>query len=238
MSVLPGLQHALQGGRNGVLYASKTRFVDGVLKGLLHSRTSKLDTFVRILDDTIEHAGSLGGFSLLYKVMMSLLQRTYQSRWHPALAGFLGGALVWGNESRFTETLNLYICSRALFALAKTCTARAQLSILPKLPISPFRLWAAMAWALVMLLFEEGAPLQPSLASSMQYVFRDSDKNGREGWLPNLGNGATFVPMLSLSVAVAKLLTTCYLRPAVPCAPSRLIRRASSILTEQLLDNF
>eukprot|EP00927_Polykrikos_kofoidii_P067036 TRINITY_DN62574_c0_g1_i1.p1 TRINITY_DN62574_c0_g1~~TRINITY_DN62574_c0_g1_i1.p1 ORF type:complete len:247 (-),score=39.56 TRINITY_DN62574_c0_g1_i1:84-824(-) len=233
MSALSPLQIVLQGGRNGALYATKIRFVDGCVKALLYSRSSALGALTKVLDDTIEHASSLGGFAFLYKAFVLALESLCRRRWfwHPAAAGFVGGAVMWGRRSQFNEMINLYVFSRVCFALAQSST-RSLPSI--SFPMPPFRLWAAVVWALVMVQFESGAPLQPSLAASMRYLYRDSDIGGIEGWKRHLGRGAKFVPTLSMLVVAVRLLIAGLARKS-PLVSGDLPRVPSDSF-EQLLD--
>lgn len=239
MLLSPPFAAALNAGRNGVLYATRIRFVDGGVKALLYSRTSTFNAFVKVLDDTIEHASSLGSFALLYKVLLAIQRRHQRSQpWQPALAGFVGGFLIWGRRTRFNEMINLYISSRVLFALAKALKRQISMSVadrrrgmvaLPGMPISPFRLWAALTWALLMFQFEEEEPLQSSLASSLRYIYRDSNIMGQDGWVRNLGVGAKFIPPLTAFVVVSRVLSALFTR-YVRRGKEELTRRSTSQL--------
>eukprot|EP00929_Paragymnodinium_shiwhaense_P013462 TRINITY_DN121301_c0_g1_i1.p1 TRINITY_DN121301_c0_g1~~TRINITY_DN121301_c0_g1_i1.p1 ORF type:complete len:289 (+),score=61.72 TRINITY_DN121301_c0_g1_i1:34-900(+) len=206
-SALSLLLTTAQSGRNGVLYATKIRFVDGCIKALLYSRGHPSAAVVKILDETIEHATSLGSFALIYKSTLVSLGLLYKQkrRWHAALAGFLGGFFVWGRRSRLHEMINLYIFARVCFACAGSLAAKIPHDVYSNFQVTPFRVWAALTWGFVMMQFEEGSPLQHSLAASMRYLYRDSELRGRSSWAPSLGKGAQYVPFVSALVAVAKV---------------------------------
>ncbi len=82
--------------------------------------------------------------------------------------------------SRSILQINLYLLSRILYALVQLCAERGYL---PR-PQSPdpgqpaaFPWFAAVVWGVVLWLFEYHKPhLQPSLQSSMTYLYHDSNK--------------------------------------------------------------
>lgn len=67
----------------------------------------------------------------------------------------------------------MYLLSRVLFAL---CRLGLEKGYIPKLRWDPFPLHTAVIWGLVLWLFEYHRPtLQPSLQSSMTYLYEDSN---------------------------------------------------------------
>ena len=70
--------------------------------------------------------------------------------------------------------INLYLLSRILYGLAKLAVKRGYIPT-PKRPVFPW--FAAIVWGIVLWLFEyERNTLQPSLRSSMTYLYHDSNK--------------------------------------------------------------
>lgn len=67
----------------------------------------------------------------------------------------------------------MYLTSRVLFAL---CRLGVEKGYIPELKWDPFPLHTAVVWGLVLWLFEyHRSTLQPSLQSSMTYLYDDSN---------------------------------------------------------------
>ena len=68
----------------------------------------------------------------------------------------------------------MYLLSRILFGLVRVGQVK---SIIPTLKFDAFPWFAAIVWAIVLWLFEYYQySLQPSLQSSMTYLYHDSNK--------------------------------------------------------------
>uniref|UniRef100_A0A7S3Z0U8 Uncharacterized protein n=1 Tax=Lotharella globosa TaxID=91324 RepID=A0A7S3Z0U8_9EUKA len=92
-----------------------------------------------------------------------------------ALAGGLGGSLVFGDDTSINTQINLYVFSRVAKALGHLILERQWI---PKWK-HWYRIWAGLSWALVMVLFSKKRhTLQKSLTSSMIYLYEDSDIPG------------------------------------------------------------
>ena len=135
-----------------------------------------------------EHARNLAWFAAIYKgvlVVGRLLHAAAGARpaaggidqpaaaWHAAVAGAVGAHFVWAPYSNLNFQIVLYLLSRVLVAACKTLARRGVL------PFSAFRfpdVYPALAvatWAAVMYLFEsDPAALHPSLAASMNEIYR------------------------------------------------------------------
>lgn len=93
--------------RNGIFYGTRIRFVDAVIKSLLYSDKnifSNYGEFYKIVDATFYHGCNLGLSLGINKVVLMIMRRlnggvTLARDW--AIAGFFGGLLVWGNDTRF-----------------------------------------------------------------------------------------------------------------------------------------
>lgn len=69
--------------------------------------------------------------------------------------------------------ISMYLLSRVLFAL---CRLGVEEGYIPKPRWDPFPLFTGLVWGLVLWLFEYHRPtLQPSLQSSMTYLYQDSN---------------------------------------------------------------
>lgn len=68
----------------------------------------------------------------------------------------------------------MYLTSRVLFAL---CRLGVEKGYIPQFSRDPFPLYTGLVWGVVMWLFEyHQHTLQPSLQSSMTYLYKDSNK--------------------------------------------------------------
>lgn len=82
-------------------------------------------------------------------------------------------AMLSNNPSIPSLQINMYLTSRVLFAL---CRLGVEKGYIPKLRWDPFPLHTAVVWGLVLWLFEyHRNTLQPSLQSSMTYLYEDSN---------------------------------------------------------------
>nr|XP_031543775.1 peroxisomal membrane protein 4 isoform X1 [Vicugna pacos] len=128
-----------------------------------------------ILQATYTHSRNLASFVFTYKGLCALQSHlqgeTYQV--HSFLAAFIGGLLVFGNNSTINSQINMYLMSRILFAL---CRLGVEKGYIPEPRWEPSRLFNGLVWGLVLWLFEYHRPtLQPSLQSSMTYLYEDSN---------------------------------------------------------------
>lgn len=207
----------LRGFRNGLLFGTRIRLVDGFVKALLYHKGSVASAVKQVVDITFEHGSSLGTQVCLHKLVLLLLFKIKKQEepWHWAIGGVASGALVWGRSTRFNEMLNLYLFSRVLVAWAKT------IEVPSLVQRHAFRVWSTFIWAAVMYQFRVQQPLQITLVRSMQYLHDDSLREGWASWGAHLGSGAKSVPYLVLLVSVAKvLLRSDKSPPSVPRAPS------------------
>lgn len=204
----------LKGARNAILFGTKIRLVDGIVKALLYSKGTLTDSIKQVVDVTFEHGSSLAAQVFFHKTLLILLRRIQgQDRpWHAALGGFIAGALIWGRTSRFNEMLNLYLLSRVLLAFART------VEVPPVVSNHSNRAFSALIWAAVMYQFHTKMPLQVTLETTMTYLHHDSMRYGWKSWGPNLGYGARAVPYVAALVWFLKLsgLLTLFLLGLIP----------------------
>ncbi|XP_045384763.1 peroxisomal membrane protein 4 isoform X2 [Lemur catta] len=128
-----------------------------------------------ILQATYTHSRNLACFVFTYKGLCALQSRvqgkTYQ--FHSFLAAFIGGMLVFGDNNNINSQISMYLLSRVLFAL---CRLGVEKGYIPEPKRDLFPVFTAVVWGLVLWLFEYHRPtLQPSLQSSMTYLYDDSN---------------------------------------------------------------
>ncbi|XP_040837559.1 peroxisomal membrane protein 4 [Ochotona curzoniae] len=165
----------LKGFRNGAVYGVKIRAPHALVMTLLFRSGSFREKLRTILQATYTHSRNLAYFVFAYKALCSLQShvqgKTHQL--HPFLAAFIGGYLIFGENNNINSQINMYLTSRALFAL---CRLGVEKGYIPQLKWDPFPLHTAVIWGLVLWLFEyHRSTLQPSLQSSMTYLYDDSN---------------------------------------------------------------
>jgi len=190
-----------KGFRNAMLLGTRIRLIDGIVKALLFNKGSWVAAAKQVIDITFEHGFSLGSQVFLHKNILLLLRKLQgrEEHWHSAIGGLIGGALVWGRQTRFNEMLNLYVFARVIVAFGKSQEVPTVLTN------HGFRIWAAFTWAMVMFQFRAKRPIQPTLASTMRYLHDDSTLTGSDSWLKNLGPGGQYFPYVSALVVFLKL---------------------------------
>ncbi|KAM4831758.1 peroxisomal membrane protein 4 [Urocitellus parryii] len=165
----------IKGFRNGIVYGVKIRAPHALVMTFLFRSGSLRDKLRAILQATYTHSRNLACFVFVYKGLCALQSHTqgkaYQS--HSFLAAFIGGFLIFGDNNNINSQINMYLTSRVLFAL---CRLGVEKGYIPELRWDPFPLYTAVVWGLVLWLFEYHRPtLQPSLQSSMTYLYEDSN---------------------------------------------------------------
>lgn len=180
----------LKGLRNGVEYGSKVRFVHTLVMTLLFRDVTLKQApalFKNICSMAIEHGKNLGLFVLSYKAGYKLLDRLAKpSSLNHLLSGMLFGALIFGKKTGVNHQIVLYLFSRVAIGLATLLYRKlGQLSQgkLGKIGFIEqgygYYLLSAVCWGVVMWLFEKDkSTLQPSLKSSMEFLYKESDQVG------------------------------------------------------------
>ncbi|XP_012493169.1 PREDICTED: peroxisomal membrane protein 4 isoform X2 [Propithecus coquereli] len=169
-----------QGGCQGFLdlvtcYGAKIRAPHALVMTFLFRSGSLREKLRAILQATYIHSRNLACFVFIYKGLCALQShvqgKTYQ--FHSFLAAFFGGMLVFGERNNINSQISMYLLSRVLFALCRLGMEKGYIPE-PKQDLSP--VFNALVWGLVLWLFEyHRATLQPSLQSSMTYLYNDSN---------------------------------------------------------------
>eukprot|EP00299_Pterocystis_sp_00344_P012908 c6259_g1_i1.p1 GENE.c6259_g1_i1~~c6259_g1_i1.p1 ORF type:complete len:186 (-),score=25.45 c6259_g1_i1:71-628(-) len=178
----------LRGGRNGITYGAKIRFPHALVMVGLFAEGSLQEKLSKILELTFTHARNLCCFVTLYKALLEVMRKITgkKSSSHSAVAGAIGGYLVFGTNSPVNQQINLYLLSRIIFAGVKLAASR---NVVPApegsaLERHSFSMFAAVVWAVVMWMFEfQDNVLQPSLRKSMKFLYWDSN-NADSSWWP------------------------------------------------------
>lgn len=165
----------LRGVRNGIYYGGKVRFMHSFVMALTFMRGSLKERILRVYTLTKEHSLSLGLYVGLYKTVVMLLEKLTlrNSNWYYFIAGLVSGYMVYRDgSSSINQQIIMYLLSRDLIGGAKNLQ---EAGVLPKVKF--FSILAAMSWGVVMLLFEDNKKtLQKSLASSMDFLYHQSDQ--------------------------------------------------------------
>ncbi|KAL1839853.1 hypothetical protein VTJ49DRAFT_1084 [Mycothermus thermophilus] len=179
----------IKGARNGAVYGTKVRFPHALVMIMLFRSGSAFvsrfrDKIRQIFRATRIHARNLAKFAAIYKGTCP-----YDS----FLAGLLGGYLVFGQRSPRTGKISsvsqqivIYVFARVVLALAKLAVQPGNAASLPVVSRPgtselvrrhAWPVFASLSWAMVMHLFRwHPAELQPSLRSSMTYIYSNADE--------------------------------------------------------------
>ncbi|KAG5836146.1 peroxisomal membrane protein 4 [Anguilla rostrata] len=165
----------IKGFRNGAVYGAKIRAPHALVMTFLFKSGSLKDKLKAIAQATYTHSRNLAYFVFTYKGLQALQERvqgkSLQSQ--SFLAACLGGWLVFGDNNHINSQINMYLLSRILFALSRLAVEKGYV---PQPKRDPFPLFAALVWGVVLWLFEyHPHTLQPSLQSSMNYLYHDSN---------------------------------------------------------------
>ncbi|XP_051931248.1 peroxisomal membrane protein 4 [Hippocampus zosterae] len=164
-----------KGFRNGAVYGAKIRAPHAFVMTFLFRSGSLEEKLRAILKATYTHSRNLACFVFTYKGLQALQEklqgRSLQS--HSFLAACVGGWLVFGDNNNINSQINMYLLSRILFALSRLAVEKG---VVPQPKRDLFPLFATLVWGLVLWLFEyHPHTLQPSLQSSMNYLYHDSN---------------------------------------------------------------
>ncbi|XP_051985855.1 peroxisomal membrane protein 4 [Xyrauchen texanus] len=165
----------VKGFRNGAVYGAKIRAPHALVMTFLFRSGSLREKLKAIAQATYTHSRNLACFVFTYKGLQAI-QKHVQGKplqAHSFLAACFGGWLVFGENNNINSQINMYLLSRILFALSRLAVEKGFISQ-PKR--DPFPLFATLVWGIVLWLFEYYPhTLQPSLQSSMNYLYHDSN---------------------------------------------------------------
>ncbi|KAK3990254.1 peroxisomal membrane protein 4 [Cladorrhinum sp. PSN332] len=180
--------------RNGAVYGTKVRFPHAFVMIMLFRSGTLQEKARLIFRATKTHARNLAKFATIYKATCMFL-KAYgatpgkEGPYDSFIAGLLGGYIVFGQRSRsgkissVNQQIVIYVFARAVLALARLAvkpgTGLPGVSEPQRSASISYYAWpvfASVSWGAVMHLFKrQAAELQPSLRSSMTYIYADSD---------------------------------------------------------------
>lgn len=186
----------IKSARNGAVYGAKVRFPHALVMVFLFRSGTFREKVSLILKATRTHAKNLATFATVYKSSMFVLRHIFnqgkEGPYDTFFAGLLGGYYVFGRgtQGSVNQQIVIYVFARVMLAVAK-------LSLQPSTPSSPspspiadlitpaaraaiqehaWTVFASLSWAFVMYIFRwHPESIQPSLRSSMKYIYVDSD---------------------------------------------------------------
>ncbi|CAE6437455.1 unnamed protein product [Rhizoctonia solani] len=178
----------LKGARNGFVYGVKIRFPHALLMAILFGRGDWSQRAKMIFKATKQHATNLAKFVTIYKTLLLIQRRANggkEKRADSFFAGLIGGYVVFGDRTAINEQIVLYVCSRVVASFIPRAFPSAPHNpdadvLIPTRSVPPdsriFSVFAALSWGAVMWLFKyRPETLQPGMANSMQYLYRDSE---------------------------------------------------------------
>ncbi|KAK3936179.1 peroxisomal membrane protein 4 [Diplogelasinospora grovesii] len=181
--------------RNGAVYGCKVRFPHALVMVLLFRSGTFREKAWLIFRATRIHAMNLARFATVYKLTCLLLKHYgatpgKEGPFDTFIAGLLGGYFVFGQRSKRSGKISSVNQQIVIYVFARVVLALARLAVKPGhgLPVvsEPNRsavishyawpVFASVSWASVMYLFRwHAAELQPSLRSSMTYIYSNSE---------------------------------------------------------------
>ncbi|XP_026553426.1 peroxisomal membrane protein 4 [Pseudonaja textilis] len=165
----------LKGFRNGAVYGAKIRAPHALVMTFLFKSGSLKEKLKTILQATYTHSRCLSYFVFIYKGLMAMQSQMQGKKvpLHSFIAAFIGGWLVFGESNNINSQINMYLLSRILFGLSRLAVEKGYI---PQPKQDTFPIFAAMVWGIILWLFEyHRHTLQPSLQSSMTYLYDDSN---------------------------------------------------------------
>jgi peroxisomal membrane protein 4 len=163
---------AFRGLRNGMYYGGKVRLIHSLVMTILFKDGSLKDKLKCIVKLTLEHAINLGLFVFIYKLTVCILKHLFKTKNKLVnfVAGLVGSYFMWTKRSPVNMQIMLYLLSRNILAISNMVAEK----YFPN--VKGFQITSMIVWGVVMFLFESNPnSLQQSLASSMQFIYKDSD---------------------------------------------------------------
>lgn len=175
----------LKGARNGFTYGAKIRFPHALVMVFLFRSGTLREKLRIVFKATFQHARNLATFATIYKTMLLLFRKSSpegkESSFHTFLAGLVGGYMVFGRgiQSSVNQQIVIYVFARVVLALARLSVQRGGAipqELRERATNNAWPVFAALSWAGVMWLYRwHPETIQPSLKSSMKYIYVDSN---------------------------------------------------------------
>ena len=131
-----------------------------------------------IFSATWQHSRNLACYVSLYKFVCCVMRhiRGKETPLNSIVGGAVGGAIMFGSNTPVNAQINMYVMSRVILGGVRALSVNGYLPASESVP-QAYTLYAAATWAAVMYLFEwHEKHLQKSLATSMQYLYHESNE--------------------------------------------------------------
>ncbi|KAK4117259.1 peroxisomal membrane protein 4 [Canariomyces notabilis] len=185
----------VKGARNGAVYGTKVRFPHALVMIMLFRSGTLREKARLIFRATRTHARNLAKFAAIYKATCLLLKwygttPGKEGPYDSFIAGLVGGYVVFGQRSKRSGKISSVNQQIVIYVFARVVLALARMAVKPGYGLpgvsEPQRsaaisyyawpVFASVSWAAVMHLFRwHAAELQPSLRSSMTYIYANAD---------------------------------------------------------------
>ncbi|CAG9323768.1 unnamed protein product [Blepharisma stoltei] len=170
---------AVKGLASGLGYGAKVRFTHSIVISALFGKGNLKKRVLQIIKNTTEHSKNLGVYVFIYKSLLCFITkiRGKAAPGNSAMSGLISSYFIFSKETPVNSQITLYLFSRILTGSTKLLYARKIIPAMPWLEKWSFALLTIFCWASVMYLFEKDKTcLQSSLASSMDFLYVDSEK--------------------------------------------------------------
>ena len=177
---------SLRGAVNGFTYGARIRFVHALVMGILFKKTSLFDKVKDAFLLARDHGVRLALFVFIYKTIVGALEIILKGaqHWHTFIGGAIGGFFIFRKWNPINAQIVMYLMARNLLGGAEKLR---RMGYFPKK--SQFAILATVCWGVVMLFYDlDASVLQKSLASSMDYLYKETEKY--ESW-------RNFIPFLN-----------------------------------------
>lgn len=165
---------AFRGLRNGVYYGARLRFLHSLFIAILFKKGSSKELLTSICELTFEHAKNLGFFVFFYKAVVCFLNalRGKGSKYHSLISGSSVGYVVFRKKTMVNNQIVLYLLGRFIVGAGEKLVKQ---EIIPQRNFYP--VMVALVFGTLMFLFEDDRKnLSSSLASTMNFIYKESDK--------------------------------------------------------------
>jgi len=188
----------LKAARNGAVYGAKVRFPHALVMVFMFRSGTIREKLRLVYKATRQHARNLAFFATVYKSSMLILRllnpSSKEGPYDTFVAGLVGGYTVFGRgkQGSVNQQIVIYVFARVMLALARLSieppsatsttptptlfTQRLSPELKSKIENNAWPIFASLSWAFVMYIFRwQPESIQPSLRSSMKYIYVDSD---------------------------------------------------------------
>jgi peroxisomal membrane protein 4 len=164
----------LRGLRNGLYYGGQIRFIHGLVMLILFRKGGWIEGIKNVLKNTWEHARNLGTYVCLEKFCTNLCEKLTgkKKRYLIFICCFFCGLIAFRDNTPVNNQVTLYLISRILVGGIGNLAKKYNF----KVDFETHNYLAAICWGVIMMLYEKvPMAIQPTLKSSMDFLYRDSE---------------------------------------------------------------